>query len=132
MSVNDLKWAMNNNLNLFTRRLQELLNQFNYEYGDTLVATPIRELTSNSLDRKLYLELQSVFTPINADLRLLTDVLRQHRVKDDDGHVYVAPWLMTPTGLMTDEAYIKQLNDNWQAAFDALTLYQTAFKKNLL
>ncbi|WP_407881670.1 hypothetical protein, partial [Furfurilactobacillus entadae] len=115
-----------------TRLVNKLLDQFNYEYDDTLVAAPIRELTSNSLDRKLYLELHNVFAPINADLRLLTDVLQQHRVKDDDGHVYVAPQLTTPSGLMTDDNYIKQLNDNWQAAFDTLSQYQTAFKQNLL
>ncbi|MGV0167181.1 hypothetical protein ACRYI5_01120 [Furfurilactobacillus sp. WILCCON 0119] len=131
-SVRDLKWTMNNNLNLFTQRLQELLNQFNYEYDDTLVVSPISELTSNSLDRKLYLELQNMFAPINADLLLLTDVLRQHKVKDDDGNVYVAPQLMTPTGLTIDDNYIKLLNDNWRGAFNSLSLYQEAFKKNLL
>ncbi|MGV0167596.1 hypothetical protein ACRYI5_03225 [Furfurilactobacillus sp. WILCCON 0119] len=131
-SVHDLKWVMNNNLNLFTRWLKELLTRFNYEYDDTLVVTTISELTSNSLDRALYLELQNVFTPINADLSLLTDVLRQHHVKDDDGHFYVAPQLMSPVGLTIDDSYIKQLNDNWWVAFDSLSLYQTAFKKNLL
>ncbi|WP_407881669.1 hypothetical protein, partial [Furfurilactobacillus entadae] len=131
-SVRDLKWVMNNNLNLFTRLVNKLLDQFNYEYDDTLVVTTISELTSNSLDRKLYLELQNVFAPINADLCVLTDVLRDFEIQDDEMNYYVPPQVSTPLGLMTDDNYIKKLNDNWQTVFNALTLYQTVFKKNLL
>lgn len=132
-SIRDLKRVMNNNLNLFTRLLQQLLDQLNYQYSETLVNVNIVELTSENLDLILYKELRDVFQPINYGLQMLVDVSRKYKVKDEDGNFYEVPQtLAVPRRLTIDSDYINQLNKNWRIAFDALRLYQTAIEKDML